>query len=61
MDMLMDSGGKVILAIILADNLAELCYFGWKVELLSEEVVYLVEISKQSVVNAVWFLLTTSY
>lgn len=36
----------------MADNLAELCSLGWKVELLSEELVYLAEkISRLCVVK----------
>lgn len=47
----------------MADNLAELCSLGWKVELLSEEPVYLAEkisrlcVVKCSLVSSYHFIL----
>lgn len=62
MKMLMESGKKVTLVIKWQITQLELCSLEWKVEFLSEELVYLAEkISKQSVESAVWFLLTTPY
>lgn len=41
-----------------AERLAELCSFEWKVELTSSELVYVAEtISKPCVESAEWFLL----
>ena len=44
-----------------AESLAELCpTVTWKAELLSDELGYLTEISKQSIEDEAWFLLLAS-
>lgn len=41
----------------MAENLVEMCYVGWKAELVRDKLGYSAEISKQSVKSVAWFLL----
>lgn len=60
--MLIDNGKKVLLVFKVANYLAELCSYSsvlWKVEIVNNKIGYLAEeISKSSVGEVVWFLLT---